>query len=211
MIDLQFVFTIFFLTLGPIKSIPAFHVLTREAAPGDVRALAVRSVLIATVISVAIALIMRAVLESWRVSPDAMRIAGCILLFFSALQMIGSFGQPAGPPKPAITDPKVLRGLALTPLAIPVIITPWGVAAILMFMSIARDDAAGAQWVLAILLGVMVLNLIGMLFARAICRLVGVTSFQILGWIFAVMQAGLATEGIIISLRNLGLIPTSTN
>ena len=207
MIDLRFVFTIFFLTLGPIKTIPMFHVLTREADPADVRKLAVRGTLIATVLSIVIAIVMRGTLHSWRVSPDAIRIAGSILLFISALQVISAFGGQSGPPKPAITDPKQLLGLALTPLAIPTIITPWGVAAILMFMSIVRNDAAATLSVLEVLAGVMVLNLIGMLLARPICRKIGLTTFQILGWIFAVMQAALATEGVIFALRNLGVIP----
>jgi len=211
MIDLPFVFTIFFLTLGPMKTIPAFHVLTREAQPADRHALAARSVLLATVISLAIGLVMGAILKGWHVSPDAMRIAGSILLFMAAVEVIGSFGQSSGGvPKAAITDRKMLLALAVTPVAIPTIITPWGVAAILMFMSIARGDWSVTMLVLGILVGVMALNYVGMMFARGICTAVGVTSFQIVGWIFAVMQAGLAVEGIIYGIRSLGLVPALT-
>ena len=211
MISVPFVFTIFFLTLGPIKAIPVFHILTRAADPSTVRKLAVRGTLLATVLAIAIALIMRNVLNSWQVSPEAMRIAGSILLFVAALQMIASFAQPPPPPQPAISDEKQLLALALKPLAIPTLITPWGVAAILMFMSIARGDTSAVASVLEVLAGVMLLNLAGLLAARRICTLLGLTSFQVLGWIFAVMQAGLAVEGVIYSLRNLGIIPNSTN
>jgi multiple antibiotic resistance protein len=205
-IELGYVFTIFFLTLGPIKTIPAFHVLTRAAEPADRRALALRATLLATGISVAIAIVMRGTLHSWRVSPDAMRIAGSILLFISAYQSVTGFTQPAAAPPPALTDRKQLLGLALKPLAIPIIITPWGVAAILMFITLARDSTPKTLFVLELLLVVMVLNLLGMLVARRITTLVGLSSFQILGWIFGVMQAGLATEGVLISLRNLGVV-----
>lgn len=210
MLSIQYVFTIFFLTLGPIKTIPTFHVLTRDADPADLRKLALRGVLIATALSLAIALIMAGVLKGWQVSPDAMRIAGSILLFISALQIIGSFGAAAAPPaSPPIGDPKVLRRIALTPLAIPTIVTPWGVAAILMFMSIARGNPSATEPVLIILVGIMVLNYLGMLVARQVCGFIGLTTFQIIGWVFAVMQAGLATEGIIYSLRAIGVIPNA--
>ncbi|MFD2430292.1 hypothetical protein ACFSUK_23690 [Sphingobium scionense] len=46
--DLSFVMIIFFVTLGPIKVIPAFAQLTSEIAEGDRRALAIKASLLAT-------------------------------------------------------------------------------------------------------------------------------------------------------------------
>jgi multiple antibiotic resistance protein len=51
----------------------------------------------------------------------------------------------------------------------------------------------------------MALNLVGMLLARQIIACIGKVSFQVLGWIFAVLQAGLAVDAIVTSLRNLAL------
>jgi multiple antibiotic resistance protein len=59
--------------------------------------------------------------------------------------------------------------------------------------------------VIGILLVVMLLNLLGMLLARYIIAHVGMASFQVLGWIFAVLQAGLAVNAVVTSLRNLAL------
>jgi hypothetical protein len=36
-----------------------------------------------------------------------------------------------------------------------------------------------------------------------------VVTFQVLGWIFAVLQAGLAVDAVVTSLRNLGLFRLS--
>jgi multiple antibiotic resistance protein len=57
--------------------------------------------------------------------------------------------------------------------------------------------------VIGILLLIMVLNLAGMLLARPIIAGAGMISFQVLGWIFAVLQAGLAVDAVVTSLRNL--------
>jgi small neutral amino acid transporter SnatA (MarC family) len=50
----------------------------------------------------------------------------------------------------------------------------------------------------------MLLNLVGMLLARPIIACVGIITFQVLGWIFAVLQASLAVDAVVTSLRNLG-------
>jgi len=57
--------------------------------------------------------------------------------------------------------------------------------------------------VIGILLVVMLLNLLGMLLARYIIAHVGMASFQVLGWIFAVLQTSLAVDAVVTSLRNL--------
>jgi hypothetical protein len=55
------------------------------------------------------------------------------------------------------------------------------------------------------LLLVMLLNLVGMLLVRQIIARVGMISFQVLGWILAVLQAGFAVDAVVTSARNLAL------
>ncbi len=138
---------------------------------------------------------------SWRVSPDDLRIAGGILLFAASRETIGNFGRTESPPQSA-TPP---QRPAITPLAIPIIVTPWGVASILFFADLAYDDLKMSAIVVGILLLVMLLNLVGMLLARQIIARVGMISFQVLGWIFAVLQAGFAVDAVVTSTRNLAL------
>ena len=99
---------------------------------------------------------------------------------------------------------------AVTPLAVPIIITPWGVVAILVFMGLAAGDHLLIASVIGFLLLTMALNLIGMLMARQIIALIGFVTFQIVGWVFAVLQAGLAVEAVVISLRNLWPFPVQS-
>ena len=73
----------------------------------------------------------------------------------------------------------------------------------MFFFELAYADHRMLAIVIGILLLIMVLNLAGMLLARQIIACVGMVSFQVLGWIFAVLQAGLAVDAVITSLRNL--------
>jgi multiple antibiotic resistance protein len=200
MITPAFVFTIFMLTLGPIKTVPAFFVMTQDQSLAAVRALAVKGTTAATAIALVVALVMTEVAASWRISPDDLRIAGGILLFGAARDMIGQFSRPASP-----LSGEPLKEPAITPLAIPIIITPWGVTALLFFAELSSGDLMMQWTVVGILLLIMLLNLVGMLLARPIIACVGVITFQVLGWIFAVLQAGLAVDAVVTSLRNLGL------
>jgi multiple antibiotic resistance protein len=204
MITPAFIFTIFMLTLGPIKTVPAFFALTQEQAPAEARALAVKGATVAIAVSLVIAVVMTAIAARWRISRDDLRIAGGILLFIAARETIGQFSRPAAPSSaPPHKHP------AVTPLAIPIIVTPWGVTAILFFSELAYGDPQLWTSVIGILLLIMGLNLAGMLLARQIIASVGMISFQVLGWIFAVLQAGLAVDAVVTSLRNLALFHAS--
>lgn len=210
-IELAYVFTIFMLTLGPIKVIPAFAALVGDATFTQVRTVALRGIAWATGISLFIAFGVTRVQESWQVSVEAIRIAGGILLFMSAAATIGQVTRPQAPvgtPAPSTLDAAALRRVAFMPVAIPIIITPWGVVAILLFMRMAESEPAGVTGVIGILLLVMALNFLGMVFARWIMKTVGFATFQLLGWIFGIMQCGLAVQVILFALRNLGLIPS---
>jgi multiple antibiotic resistance protein len=200
MITPVFIFTIFMLTLGPIKTVPAFFAMTQDQAPAAARVLALKGTAVATAVSLLIALVMTGVAASWRISADDLRLAGGILLFAASREMIGQFNRPA-PPQPAVPH----RQPAVTPLAIPIIVTPWGVTAILFFADLAYGDPKTLASVIGILLLVMLLNLTGMLLAKQIIARVGIITFQVVGWIFAVLQAGLAVDAVVTSLHNLAL------
>jgi len=191
------------LTLGPIKTVRAFFAMTQGQTPKAERDLAIKGTMAATAVSLLIAIAMTAMAESWRVSIDDLRIAGGILLFAASREMIGQFSSPGAPSATPTKHP------AVTPLAISVIVTPWGVAAILIFIELPGDSTMLAI-VVGLLLLVMLLNLIGMLLARQIIGTVGIITFQVVGWIFAVLQAGFAVDAVVTSLRNLALFQPSS-
>ena len=198
MIDMVFVFTIFMVTLGPIKVIPGFYNYTKDHEPSDRRRLAVRGAIFATIICLVIAAVMPGIATSWQVSPDELRIAGGILFFAASYKIFN--------PDPVLAPLEPTRNPAISPIAIPIIITPWGAAAIMIAMGLAATSAELTTTVISNLLTIMALNFAGMLFAHIIIRLTGVVFFKILGWVFGMLQAGLAVHVIIVGLRNVGFI-----
>jgi multiple antibiotic resistance protein len=87
------------------------------------------------------------------------------------------------------------------PLAFPIIVTPYGIAAVIVFMSIAPDQ--DNQLIIgAIVVGIMLLNLIIMLFNRYIAKILALV-LPILGAILGVVQVALGLRIIYTSLVKL--------
>jgi multiple antibiotic resistance protein len=88
-------------------------------------------------------------------------------------------------------------------LAVPVIVTPAGIAAILFFLAKAGENSAARTDVMIMLTLMMLANLTGMLLAKPIMNVIGLTPLHVLGWIFAVLQAGLAVQAILTVAQRL--------
>src|SRR6516225_5019376 len=197
----------FFLTLGPLKAILPFARVTRGAEPAFRRTVAWRAVAVATVVVLGVILLGPFILPNWHVSPPAIAITCGIILFYQALRIImqtpatmaGSVGlQPgAAAPSPAI---------AVFPIAIPAIVTAPGIAALAAVSLLYAHDLPHEAVVVALLLGVMVLNLLTLWNSEAILKhgLAGV--LPVVGWVLAVLQASLAVQIVIASLRALEVL-----
>jgi len=200
-------FILFFLTLGPLKAILPFARATRGADRGFRRTVAWRAIVVATIIVLAVAILGPFVLTNWHVSVPAILITCGIILFYQALRI--TMQTPAGPAAVASHDVNPTQpssAIAVFPIAIPAIVTAPGIAAIAAVVVLNRHDLASQAVVVALLIGVMALNLLTLLNNDAILRhgLAGV--LPVVGWVLAVLQATLAVQMMIASLRLLGVL-----
>ena len=101
--------------------------------------------------------------------------------------------------------------IAVFPLAIPAIVTAPGIAAIAAIIVINRHDLVHEAIVVALLLGVMALNLLTLWNTETILKSGFTAVLPVVGWVLAVLQASLAVQMVIASLRALGVLhwPTS--
>jgi multiple antibiotic resistance protein len=201
------IFILFFLTLGPLKAILPFARVTRGTDPAFQRSVAWRGTAIATVIAVVIAVLAPFVLTNWHVSPPAIIITGGIILFYQALHIVTQ--TPAISPPPAgaeASPPPASPAIAIFPIAMPAIVSAPGIAAIATLAVIGKQDLAREAAVIAILLGVMALNLLTLWNNEAILRhgLAGI--LPVIGWVLAVLQAALAVQMVIYALRVLEVL-----
>jgi multiple antibiotic resistance protein len=200
---------LFFLTLGPLKAILPFARATRGTERQFRRAVARRAVAVGTVVVVAVALLGPFVLTNWHVSLPALLITCGIIIFYQALRIImqtpaSASGAGVGGQQPSPSRPS--SAIAVFPIAIPAIVTAPGIAAIAAVVLLNRHDLVHQAVVVGLLLLMMVLDLVTLWNAEAFLRhdLAGV--LVVIGWVLAVLQASLAVQMVIYSLRVLEVL-----
>jgi multiple antibiotic resistance protein len=196
-------FIIFFVTLGPIKVIPPFVQLTQKADKSLRRQLAFRSAALATIVILLVAIIGQNIVRVWQIRLPSLLIAGGILLFLVALNMVMTQYQP--PPLPEDSSPPSLK-LVVSPLTFPVILPPFGIAIALVLMLVSQEIGFNPLVVLGTLVLVMLLNLIGMLAAQPILAFLKPVTLRIFGFVLGVLQLALGIEWITTGLEIEALV-----
>ncbi len=204
-------FIIFFVTLGPLKIIPAFVQLTAQADSSLRRQMAFRSTLLATTVILFVAIIGQNMVRVWRVQLPALMLAAGILLFLVSLNMVMTqYGAMMGG-KPAVSsaahspDPSPLKAV-VSPLTFPTILPPFGIAIALTIVVGVSQLGLDTTPVLGLLLLVMLLNLLGMLAARPILGFLRPVTLQVLGFALAVMQLALGIEFMLSGIELQALV-----
>jgi len=197
------VFVLFFVMLGPIKIIAPFALMMKDVEDSACRKLAVHAFAIASVTTLIAAAVGRAILDNWNVSLGALLIAGGVILFLVALRLVLQQYEHAAKMEPPASD-SALGGAAIR-LAFPTIVTPYGIAAVIIVLSIS-PNAWYVVGVAAALIGVMILNLLAMLYARKILRAIGMMPLQIVGTVLSVLQVALGVQMILAGFRMIGVL-----
>jgi len=198
------IFTIFFVTLGPLKILGPFAQRTRALDDATARAVAVRAFLVALIAAVAGGFVGRALAAKWGVTLPAMTITAGVIFFLVALRQLLEQYEPAhaadaSPPLPPSPIAAALR------LVFPIVLTPYGIATVIVLLA-ASEAAERTSMIIGLLVAVMLLNLLAMLFARRVMSGVTVVVLQLLGAVLAVLQVALAVQFMLRGLQDLGVI-----
>lgn len=206
-------FVTFFVAIDPVAMAPMFTTMTNGMTPAWRRMMAWKSIAIATGILLAFAFGGAWLLEQIHVSIDAFRIAGGLLLFLIAVDMLfekRSERREERAEKVAAeqaSHPGRQDDISVFPLAIPLISGPGAIASIMLFF--AEHENLAERGV--ILLGVganLVLCLAAFLAAGPLSRIMGETVASMLTRIFGILLAALAAQFVVDGIRNVfGIAP----
>lgn len=198
------VFLFLFLMLGPIKVIGRFSQITRGADTALVRQIAGRATLLSCAALFVAAVIGESQLGSYGIPVPLLALAAGIILFLVALIGILHQFAPAHPESGvAPLAPPSLR-VAMTPLAFPTIVTPYGVATFVVLLALSPNRESQVS-IAALAALVMLLNLLVMLASRRVMPVLGVL-LPILGAVLGVIQVALGLLIIQNSLHAMGVL-----
>ena len=194
-------------TIDPLGTAPLFLGLTTGLAASRRRGIAVRGSIIGFVVLALFALTGTAVLDAMGITIDAFRVAGGLLLFSTAFEMI--YGRreerKAKTSNAAIEDH--LSDLAVFPLAIPLLAGPGAISATILLSS-ELAAASSERWIgLGVLAGLlfalMTLTALVLVAAEALDKYFGRTGKLIVTRLLGVLLAALSVQYVADGVRAL--------
>jgi multiple antibiotic resistance protein len=170
--------------------------------PDKRRAMAQRACIIAACLLLLFGVAGEAILSFIGISMPAFRIAGGILLFLTALDMLFERrtqrreGQQAEPDH----DPSVF------PLATPLIAGPGAIATMILLVGEAGPDWSGTFWVLGLMILMIVVTYAFLLASPPLERMLGRTGTIVITRLLGMLLAALSVQFVIDGVRGTGLI-----
>ncbi|MEI9850398.1 MAG: MarC family protein [Sphingomonas sp.] len=194
-------FVTFFVVIDPPGCAPIFAGLTTGAGPAQRRMMAVRAVGVAAAILFVFALFGEALLGALGISLNAFRIAGGVMLFLIALEMVFEKRTERREDRAEkIRQTPEIEDISVFPMALPMIAGPGSIASAMLLMS-QNEGPARSAVVLAAIASVLALTLAALLAAGPIMRVLGARIEAVISRLLGVLLAALATQFVIDGIK----------
>jgi multiple antibiotic resistance protein len=202
---LKSAFVTMLVTLDPPGLAPVFIGLTLGMTRAAQREVALRATIIAFAILAAFAFGGGAVMDLLGITIPAFRIAGGLLLFYIAFEMIFELRSQRKQElaSDAVTIDRI-RNVAAFPLAIPIMSGPGSITATMLLAGRAGSDWQALTGLMAIIAVVMLLCYVTFLMAERVSRLLGTTGNLVLTRMLGVVLAALAVQFVINGVLTVG-------
>lgn len=194
-------FITLFVVIDPPGCAPIYAGLTKEASPAQARNMALRAVGIAAVILLVFAFFGEALLGALHIELDAFRIAGGLMLFFIAFEMVfEKRTQRRTERADRINADPEIEDVSVFPMAMPMLAGPGAIAAIMLLMNEAGSTAQAIE-VFAALALVLAMTAAALVAAGPLIRLLGDKVEAVITRLLGVLLAALAAQYVIDGLR----------
>lgn len=194
-------FVTLFVVIDPIGLTPVFIALTPGMTAQQRRAIAIRATVIAAGLLFLFAFLGEQVLGFIGISMPAFRIAGGILLFLTALDMLFERRTKRREDQADVDD---APDPSVFPIAIPLIAGPGAIASIILLAGQA-EGAVGMASVLGVMVGVLMIVFLLFLSAPIIERALGKTGIVVVTRLLGMLLAALSVQFVLDGIRGFGL------
>lgn len=191
--------------VDPPGTVPAFMALTARQSPEKRRRTALVASVTATLTLAGFAAVGNFVFRVLNLTLPAFQIAGGLILFLVALDMIRAQRSTQENPD-EMSENADSADVAVAPLAIPMLAGPAALSTVAVLMAQAAD-AAQAMLVFAAIGLTGLICFITLRLAEPIQRRLGKTGIHILGRVLGLLLAGIAVQFVLTGLAAAGIIP----
>ena len=193
----------FFVVIDPPGCAPIYAGLSAGASAVQKRAMAIRAVGVAAAILLVFALFGEALLKGLGISLSSFRIAGGIMLFLIALEMVFEKRTQRREDRAAkVAEDPEADDVSIFPMAMPMIAGPGSIASVMLLMS-RNDGIERTAVVLAAMGTILLLTLASLLAAGPIMRVLGAKIEAVITRLLGVLLAALAVQFVIDGLTEV--------
>ena len=191
-------FVVLFVVIEPITLVPIFGALTRGADTAYRRKMALKSVGLSAIIFWVFALAGQRLLETLGISVASFKVAGGILLFLMAVDMV--FARQSGLRSTTVREQDEARyreDISVFPLAFPLIAGPGALATLMLLLVEMGDSWPEFFGLMAMAMVVLAIALILMLLTTPVMKLIGETGANVISRLFGVVLVALAVQYVV--------------
>ena len=186
-------FIVYFVVVDPLGNGPIFLSLTQSQTTKEKIQTSIESILIATVILIAFSFIGKFILGYLSISLASFRIAGGLILFIIALEML--FNKRQQRKEQIVNDAK--EKVSIFPLAIPILSGPAAITSVIVIMSEFGDNFIKQFVSIASLVSVMTISLIFFIIISKSGEFLNKKFINVFSRVIAIILAALSVQYII--------------
>jgi len=183
-----------FVVMDPVGLAPVFVALAGGRPAGDQLRTARRAVRVAGGVLLAFALFGPALLEYLGISLDAFRVAGGLLLFKIAVDMVFAHRERETDEEKA--EASLRDDISVFPLAIPLLAGPGAMTSVMILTAEARSVPGGLFVVLGATTAVLLAAYAALVLSGRLARLLGRTGVNVVTRVLGVLLSALAVQYI---------------
>jgi multiple antibiotic resistance protein len=192
-------FTSVLFIVDPIAVVPTYLVITQGQTQAQRRATALRACIAAVLLLVTFAAVGRAIFELFGITLPAFRIAGGLILWLVAMDMLhGTRSTQEGTTE--ITEATVKDDVAITPLAVPMLAGPGAISTVMVLSGQARTMPQNVVVYGSILLTLLI-SWVTLRAAEGLVLRIGQTGIRVVTRLMGLLLAAIAVQFVITGVR----------
>ena len=199
-----YAFTTIFVIVNPIEATLVYVSLTSSLSPAERSRICRRSTLIAFAIALLFSLAGDAVLRLFGITVDSLRVAGGVLLFLVAIDMLRGVRQQKKVTEAELQDANHREDVSIFPLAIPLLTGPGAITTVVVLMGAAVGYAEKALVLLAIVSTFLATYVI-LKFSEYIDQALGISGIMVMTRILGLILGAVAVNFVATGAWNLYL------
>jgi multiple antibiotic resistance protein len=199
---LIYAFTSLFAIVNPVSGVMTFISMTASMSKEDKRYIAKRSVVIAGIIAIMFSILGELILKFFNVTADSLRVAGGVLLFLVAIDMLFARTSRESITNEELKDASLRENISVFPIAMPLLTGPGAITTIIVLIRTAQEIDSKMLVIAAIIFTFVITYLI-FRYADSFNKVVGMTGMLVMTRIMGLFLGAIAVDFISTGIKGI--------